>query len=315
MKKKMTLFLVLEAVLCAAYVLPGQALPNLFGTLVTFPFKQIGLGLRALSLSGGAGNVTAIVLYIAVCLVPMAVLLRKKAWQWEDSLLVVLTAALFPVMYLMVNPHLQGEWLGQMQATLGTEIMGAVIWSIIAGYLVLRLLRKCFAAEEHRLMDYLRGLMAVLAAAFVLGAFGTGLDGLLGSIESVRSGNSVGNLNTTYFFLGLQYLVDILPNILCCGIIQDAHDMLGNMKEEPYSDEVIAAAEELSRSCGMLLTAVVVSNAAFNLLQLLNMKRLHVVNAVVQLPLDVVVLVIALLLMARFIRSHKQLKEENDFFI
>lgn len=315
MKRKLTVILILEAAFCITYVLLGQAWPNLFGALVSFPFKQIGYGLRALSLSGGAGNVAAIVLYIAVCLLPTAALLRKKKWQWEDSLPVVLTLAMFPVMYLMVNPHLQGEWLGQLQAELGTELLGASLWSVVAGYAVLILLRKCFGAEENRLMDYLRWLLAGLAAFYVLGAFGTGLDELLTKIESVRSGNSVGDLNTTYFFLAMQYMVNILPNILCCGIILDAHSMLGSMKEETYSDEVILSAEKLSYRCGRMLGIVVLSNVGFNLLQMVNMRRLHVVNAVVQLPLDVIALVIALLLMARFIRSHKQLKEENDFFI
>lgn len=320
MKKKLSVFLALEAAVCVSYVLLGSALPNLFGEIVSFPFRQIGLGLRALSLSGGVGNVAAIVLYAVFCLLPGLaglVLVKKQKAHGEDILLLIQSILLFFVMYLMVNPHLQEESLGQIQSLMGTEMLGIVVYSILAGWAALRILRKCFAAEQGKLMDYLNALLTAVAAFLTLTAFGTGLDGLLDSFTNLRNENrgTENTLGLTYVFLTLQYAVNILPNVLSCGVIGHAVEMLAEMKQETYSDAVIAGAEKLSASCGRMIKIVVTTNICFNLLQLMFMKNLRVVNTVIQLPLTTLVLAIALLLMARFIRSHKELKEENDYFI
>lgn len=320
MKKKLSVFFAAEVVVCAAYVLLGTALPNLFGEIVSFPFRQIGLGLRALSLCGGVGNVIAIILYVAFCLIPAVadqIIARKKKNHGEDFLLILLSVVLFFVMYLMVNPHLQAEYLGQMQSLMGTEMLGALAYSILAGWAALKVLRKCFGAEQGRLMDYLNILLIAVAAFLTLTAFGTGLDGLLDSFTNLRSDNrgTEDTLGLTYVFLTLQYAVSILPNLLSCGVILNAVEMLTEMKRETYSDAVIACAEKLSASCGRMMKIVVTTNIFFNLLQTVFMKNLRVVNTVIQLPLTTLVLAIALLLMAQFIRSHKELKEENESFI
>lgn len=43
----------------------------MFETIITFPFVQLASGLRHLSLSGNTGNIIAIILYAAFCLLPM----------------------------------------------------------------------------------------------------------------------------------------------------------------------------------------------------------------------------------------------------
>lgn len=320
MKRKLSVFLGLEAALCALYVLLGITLPNLFGSIISFPFKQIGLGLRVLSLSGTVGNIVAIVLYVAVCLIPAGCYLRlrvRKLAQKEDLLLMIVSCILFEVVYLVINPHLQAEYLGQLQALMGTEILGAVVYSILVGWIALKILRKCFGAEQGNLLDYLKILLCAIAAFLVLASFGTGLDELLASFENLRSSNTAlaGRLGMSYTFLTLQYLVNILPNVLICGIIVKAVALIGEMKQEAWSDAVLEGAEKLSVSCRRMIRIVVIGNILFNVLQLVFMKWLQVVNTVIQLPLATLTLAVALLLMARFIRSHKELKEENDYFI
>lgn len=46
-------------------------------SLFTFPFKQIALVLRTLSLSGSFGNAAAIVLYIVLCSSPVFYMLTS----------------------------------------------------------------------------------------------------------------------------------------------------------------------------------------------------------------------------------------------
>lgn len=320
MKKKLSVFLVLEAVLCGAYVLLGVALPNLFGSMVSFPFAQIGLGLRAMSLTGGLGNVAAIVLYVAACLIPAGCYLRlriRKQAQKEDLLLMVLSGVLFEVLYLFINPHLQGQYLGELQALMGSELLGAITWSIPAGWAALKILRRCFGAEQENLLDHFKLLLGAVGGFLILACFGTGLKELLSAFENLRSGNTAlaGRLGMSYAFLILRYLVNILPNVLLCAILTKAVGLLEEMKREAWSDSVLNQAEALSESCGRMIKFVVVGNVLFNLLQLVFMKQLQVVDAVIQLPLVSLTLAVLLLLMARFIRSHKELKEENDYFI
>lgn len=317
MKKKILRFLCLEAVLCIAWVVLDNALLDLVGTLVTFPFMQIGQGLRALSLAGGAGNVLAIGLYVLICLAPAGLLLRKKERQREDLLLVLLSVMLFPVMYLMVNPQLQASWLGPVYSTMGGELLCLVTWSIPACYGLLTVLRKCFAAEQPRLLDYMKWLMVVYCAALVFQVCGTGLDGTLTTVEAIRQANqgSEAGLELTFLFLVVQYLVNSLPDVLFCGILLDVCGMLELLRAEVYTDELITAAENVSRRCGRMMLTVVLSNVSFNLIQLLNIRNLRNVSTVVRMPLDTLVLVIAMLLIARFIRSHKELRDENDAFI
>lgn len=316
MKRKAFLLLSLEALACAAYVLLGQALPSLFGTLVTFPFKQIGLGLRALSLAGSAGNAAAIGLYILFCLLPAGLLLLHKKRHCEDLLLVLLSVVLFPVMYMMVNPQLLSSWLGQVYETMGGELLCLVTWSILVGYGLMTVLRKSFSAQQPRLADYMRWLLAVYCAALVFGVFGNGLDSLLTNMDAFRQANSgSGGLSLTYAFLVLQFLVNSLPNVLFCGILLDACALLELLQSEGYTETLIAAAENLSRRCGRMLMLVVLSNVCFNVVQLLFIRNLRNVSTVVRMPLDILLLVVGMLLIARFIRSHKALLDENDSFI
>ena len=66
--------LCLEAALCLILGLalrPAGGVPS----VLAFPFAPLGRALRALSLSGGAGNVCALILYALFCLLPAGALL------------------------------------------------------------------------------------------------------------------------------------------------------------------------------------------------------------------------------------------------
>jgi len=59
---------------CVAVLLGGVSINDAVVSILAFPFAQIGLMLRVLSLSGGIGNIIAVILYTIVCLLPMAAL-------------------------------------------------------------------------------------------------------------------------------------------------------------------------------------------------------------------------------------------------
>ena len=317
MKQKVKRYLMVLALACAGYALLGNSQFSVFSSLVTFPFRQIGLGLRELSLSGAVGNVIAIVLYIALCLSPAVYLLAKKQRRWEDALLPVLSFVMFPVMYLMVNPQLQASWLGQVYSMAGGELLCLILWSVIIGYGFMKLLHKCLHTTRLQLLEYLKWLVAVYCAVLIFAVFGTGLDSLLTQMEAIRIANSgyARGLGLTFAFLVIQYLVDALPNLLLCGVLLDALMLVHALKEEEYTEELVLAAERLGLRCGRVLILVVLSNVIFNLAQLLVIRHLRNVTTIVRMPLGMMLLVVALLAAARFIRAHKELKDENESFI
>lgn len=316
-KKAFIFFLACEAVLCILLSFFQEILPGVFTSVMAFPFEQIALGLRILSLSGSAGNAAAIVLYVAVCLIPAALLLvlrRKRGLVPEDALLVLLSGVLFAVIYLMINPGMIPYPVGP---DAGRGFLGAIAWSVIAGYVLLRVLRLFFAADVPRLQKYMAALLHGLNILFVYLAFGSAFGELLNSFETLRAGN-VGNEHTlggSYVFLVLQYLVDALPYVLDILAVFSGIRLLTELRADRYSQASVDAAHRLSRICGLALTIIVISNMGFNLLQLVFMKSLRVLSSTVQIPVLSVAFLLATLLLAQYIRENKQLKDDNDMFI
>ncbi len=317
MKLTVRKILTLEAILCAAWVLLGSALPEIFGTLLGFPFQQMGLGLRWLSLSGWAGNLAAIVLYLLICLSPVAYLIFRKDRRREDWLLLVLTVLLFPVLYLMVNPQLMGSWLGQVYAMVGSQMLGIALWSVLGGWAFLKVLNLCFRAGESRLLDWLRWLIYGYCGLLVLNVSGIRLAGLQTTLEAFAQSNqgTIQGIELTHVFFVVQYLVDILPDLLLIWVLLDACGVLEILKTEGYTEKLTQRAEGLSRKCAAMLTLSTLTNVAFNLVQLLLLKNLRNVSTVTTLPLESLLFAVGLLVIARFIRAHQQLQAENDSFI
>jgi hypothetical protein len=296
-------------------------MPRIFTAITAFPFKQIGIVLRKLSLSGGIGNVLSIALYIVISLVPLFVLFifkKRRGLYLEDSLLVVLSAVLFAVIYLMINPGMIGNCLGIVTDQIIVKVLlGGVTYSVLFGYIILRILRFFFAADTNRLQKYLKALLCVLNILFVFLAFGVQFGNLLDSFKSLRIGNT-GNessLGMSYVFLVLQYIVNALPNVLNVLVVFAGLNLLNELASDRYSEATVDAATTVSRLCGLVLTVTVISNIGFNLLQLVFVKELRVVNGIVQIPLLSTAFMLATLLLSQYIRENKQLKDDNDMFI
>ena len=107
MKRKLLyILLALEAALFVVFSLAETSPGGAFSAAMAFPFEQIGMGLRMLSLIGKLGNSFALTLYTAFCFLPLLFLLmarNKRKLYKEDALLGLLSAALFVSLYLMIN--------------------------------------------------------------------------------------------------------------------------------------------------------------------------------------------------------------------
>ena len=258
-------------------------------------------------------------LWLVFC--PIGVLLRirqRRALQAEDSLLVFLSAALFYVLYQMINPGKLLNMPGSSASlAIGKAILGGLLYSLLIGYIMLRVLRLFYAGTLQKLEHYIAVMLGVISAGFTIMAFGVSLHSLVSSIASLQAGN-MGNeqlLGLSYVFLGLQYLVSALPYILSTAIVFAALRLLAALQTQRYSTESVQAAQRLSRLCAIALAVTVLTNILFNLLQTLFSKALMVVNQTVQIPVASLLFVLVTLLLTRILMESKQLKEENEQFI
>ena len=310
-----------EALACILFCILQTSFEGAFTATIAFPFEQIGVGLRVMSLSGWLGNAVALIAYCTVSLLPVAALLilrKKRRLCAEDGLLVLLSAVLFVVLHIMINPGIINTWAGGLTAQyVGKAILGSTVYSVLCGYFLLRVLRLFSDGGTEKLVRYMSTMLLLLGMIFVYLIFGTCFGGLLNSIAALRAGN-VGNehlLGTSYVFLALQFMVDALPNVFNVLVVFAGLRLLGEMQRDRYSVETMVAAGQIARLCKMALITTVLANIGFNLLQLMYAESLRVINSLVLIPVFSLAFVLAALLLARLVTENKQLKDDNDLFV
>ncbi len=113
---------------------------------MTFPWEQLGLLLRRLSLSGSFGNAAAWILFLATGALPLlaaAVLLRRRRACGADFLLAALSAALFVGLWFFVNPSYIDRYLSPMPAGgIAKFALASVIDSLLLTWFLLRFLLR-----------------------------------------------------------------------------------------------------------------------------------------------------------------------------
>lgn len=296
-------------------------------SILTFPFKQIGWGLRQLSLSGEVGNIVAIALYVFVGLIPCAIFLWLKITgraRKIDWMLPVISCGVWYVLYYMINPGLfVTNGVGGQ-----TMILGCALYSVIAGYLVLRILIKSAQADTKALQKGLRMLLYVVMLLFAYVVVAEFVFNLPASIKAVQAANTVTgdwllgefgygevNLTMTYVFLVLQSVVNALPYVLDIMVLFVATKALKELLEDAYSDAAVAAVQKIADACSKALTVVVIASMGFNVLQVCFRNSLHQLNITATIPVLSLLFIIVILVVARYVGENQKLKQDNDLFI
>ena len=302
------------ALACIMLVLSPISLSGTLSFIISFPFAQLGRGLRVLSLPGGVGNIVAIVLYVAVCLLPMLALALIRKKNTEDALLPLISIVLFVAMYHMINP---GITRMTNIAPFEQMFLGGIIYSLLMAYGVIRILRSFNTATAHRLGRYIGIMLHLLNIVFVFAAFGFTFAQMLDAFVVFRAGNTVSgqHMVTTYVFIALQHIARALSYVLNIWVVFTVQCLHAALSTDPYSDKTLETANRVSRACVIALTASVLTTAAFNLLQLIFISRLYIVNSNINFPVVSILFVLGALLLTRYIMENKLLKEENDRFV
>jgi hypothetical protein len=175
--KALPIVLLLTALISTIVVILKLSFAEIFGSIVCFPFEQIGILLRMLSLKGGIHNIFAIVVYTILSIAPLLLLLqkaKKKSRKIEDYILILLSFLLFYLLYMMVNPGLipvQGV-LG-MGSTIGKSLLCGTVYSLIVTYLVLKAIRVFFESQTRRLYEFMILLLSITAILLTVLMFGS----------------------------------------------------------------------------------------------------------------------------------------------
>ena len=320
-RKSLYILLGTEVVLFSILYLLADMVPTFISGVMAVPFEQIGLGLRWLSLCGGAANGLALALWAGISLVPLVPVFKfwqEKEQRVEHILLILLSVLLFVVLYYMTNPESMYKMLPEQVVSalsVGTDKMLAVmkaalsiaVWSVIVCYVVFRLLRLFNAGKKGQLFLYLYkvlyGLCGLFAGAIVISC----MEVLMG----VKTAQTAFDGAVTV----VRALVSALPNVMDIIVILSALNLLESVLKESASEQVTAAAHKLSRICCITLAVVTVSVVGMNVLQLILSRKLYNINIHIEIPFMSLAFVLVALLFSRLIEENRKLTEENEMFI
>ena len=244
----------------------------------------------------------------AVCGKSYRGIFRGRPDNWR---MVLLSGFLIPGIYGAVNPEWLAGVLGLPDGAFSAAMASGCLNAILAAYIALRILRR--TREGGRAL--LKGLNAMLIAAMIalvaaasLGVTANVQDGFL----NVAAGNTEGGLGMTYCMLILGGIVDALPML---GDLWALDAALGLVSARMNGEDGVSEAERLARRSSRVIAATVLSRAALNLLAALTARWNRAISLNVNLPVESLLIALALMLAARGIAENKRLRDDNALFI
>ncbi len=313
--------LVLEAIVCAILALTLSS-PDGGGymALAQFPYAQVGLLLRTLSLSGAFGNVIAFVLYIGICALPLlfiAIHIKKRAAKAEDWLLLILSGFAFYMIYMMINPGALSRIPSFLNIDIGKAALGGACHSLLIGYFVIKLLRKSDSTRTDALLKILRLLLALTCVIVVFAISYIGIGDVKAKFAAIQSGNTDPSvsLGFTYVFVVLRYVLTQLPVLLEIGIFLLAMRLCSHLMTDRYGESAVDAAKKLASFSKGAVIAAVLSTLTLNLAQIVFAGSLVSVDFLTTLPIDSLIVAFAALLLSRFFTASRELAQDNQLFI
>ena len=273
-------------------------------------------GLRALSLTGFLGNLSAWTLVLALSALPLLLLVfprRRSVLTGTDALLPLSSLLLFLALFFAVNPTLLNNPLPEywVLGAAGSALCAVVCW------LVLRLLEPM----DRRDLPALAGLLALLLAACALVlVFAVGFQStfsLLTKAQAIQQGNTGAPdvAQTTIWIHGLLALLHSIPSLLGGIVLLWGSDLARTMIHGPFEENSLAQCEKTARGCRQVIQIAVLLSLGSNLFQLMVSSLLTSQNYAISLPLSTLALAAALFLLCRCIQQGKALLDDNRSII
>ena len=330
-RSQMKTLLLIEGAVCLTLTLALRLIEGAAFSFAAFPGSAAGQGLSMLAGTGRFGFALALTLYAFLVLLPLYALARIRArrdWKAEDTLLGLcsldVAGALFPrgwVTYWSTSaetlfPRLAWQWL---------------LFALLAGWVVLRLLRRFSDGGTQELLKLFRVLLGLAAAYFVFAVFFVEFAGLLTAIDTLKAGNTAfaadtllpaaGNITGSkslafsYLVLALRFGAKSLPTLFAAATAYFAIGLLDTMEDDAFTQESAAYAPKLAAWCVKVLKLSVLLALVVNLLQAVCAPLILSTSISIPLPVLELCFVLAALLGARLIASNVALAADNDLFI
>ena len=330
-RSQMKTLLLIEGAVCLTLTLALRLIEGAAFSFAAFPGSAAGQGLSMLAGTGRLGFALALTLYAFLVLLPLYALARIRArrdWKAEDTLLglcsLAVAGALFPrgwVAYWSTSaetlfPRLAWQWL---------------LFALLAGWVVLRLLRRFSDGGTQELLKLFRVLLGLAAAYFVCAVFFVEFAGLLTAIDTLKAGNTAFAADTllpaaaditgskslafSYIVLALRFGAKSLPTLFAAATAYFAIGLLDTMEDGAFTQESAAYAPKLAAWCVKVLKLSVLLALAVNLLQAVCAPLILSTSISIPLPVLELCFVLAALLGARLIASNVALAADNDLFI
>lgn len=330
-RSQMKTLLLIEGAVCLTLTLALRLIEGDAFSFAAFPGSAAGQGLSMLAGTGRFGFALALTLYAFLVLLPLYALARIRArrdWKAEDTLLglcsLAVAGALFPrgwVAYWSTSaetlfPRLAWQWL---------------LFALLAGWVVLRLLRRFSDGGTQELLKLFRVLLGLAAAYFVFAVFFAEFAGLLTAIDTLKAGNTAFTADTllpaagnitgskslafSYIVLALRFGAKSLPTLFAAATAYFAIGLLDTMEDGAFTQESAAYAPKLAAWCVKVLKLSVLLALAVNLLQAVCAPLILSTSISIPLPVLELCFVLAALLGARLIASNVALAADNDLFI
>lgn len=310
MKKKLLpwLLVVLVLVLLGAYLTGNASVLN----PITVPFILAGMLLRWLSLSGIAGNLVSIALYLAIGLLPFTFKF-KKGWHKEDLVLALSSVAVWYALYYFINPSLRPLTLG---GEVGQFVLAGTVYSLWILWGILRLMKHYSKANADTIYQALEIFLLICTVERCC-AVVTRFLSFLSSVKSIAAANTMPGLDltATNVFLFLGFAVAATEYLFNAAAFYLGAKLTAQLRLDPYSKESEAASVKTVKLCRAALVTITATNAALNLLQVLSAPYLHSLAAQLHFPVTSIAVVFALLVLSSLLGKGRAIKEDNDLFI
>lgn len=296
--------------------------------LFSLPFVLAADGLRWLSFHSAAGNIVAVLLYLAISAIPCMVLVRRlragKRWV-GDALLVLMSISLLVIFYALINPAVLLPFTEQLNAPellpLCQITVVFLFYSILVAWLVLRLTAGLPEATDKRWKYW-------IVRIFQLGAIGCIVrivyfegfrlfnwaqeavtapeeEMLFGMAEQTGDGG----------LSAVSAVIALIPLLFTAWVFLAAADLAREMNRDAYSPEFLQKSRLLSNAAKVNIYVTVVCMLVNNVLQMLGSGVLNDINIVVQVPLLSLALSVGAVIFTDYVEKNNRLYEDSQSII
>lgn len=290
------------AAAAAGAVVSALVKPDEFLSLVADGAMAFGQWLRALSLSGTTGDLTAWAICLTLSLLPVIFILlaRRKRKQASDVLWPFASAGLMAALYFLINPSLAQRFLPAFVPS--GDMAGFA--SVLPLYAALSLLMACIllrwsgSLADSRLIFWMRGLLLV---------------------TMLLSGFSMGHLLVAALEQPATFppaLAGLVADAFWLLLLDSARTLLAGIAENGwFHPDAERLALRLAKHARWALLAAAFSLAAQNILTLLMGRWLPEIQVSVGFLLTEMTLACGALLLARCLAAACRVKRDNDLMI